>query len=49
MIKFEDNDFFVDLGSGVGKMAMRVFLSKPSGIKSTGIEISRQRHDMAIK
>jgi len=49
MIKFEDDDYFVDLGSGVGKLAMRVFLSKPSGIKSKGIEISRQRHDMAMK
>jgi len=47
-VKFTKDDYFVDLGSGVGKMTMRVFLSVPSGVKSRGIEICRQRHDLAM-
>jgi len=47
-IHFQEDDYFVDLGSGVGKMTMRVFLSNPDGVKSRGIEISRQRYDMAM-
>lgn len=47
-VQFDEDDYFVDLGSGVGKMTMRVFLAKPYGIKSRGIEIARHRHDMAM-
>jgi len=48
-IEFEDDDYFVDLGSGVGKMTVRVFLSLETGVKSLGIEIDRELFDLSIR
>lgn len=42
IVEFRDDDYFVELGAGVGKMTMRAFLSKGFGLMSRGIEIDRQ-------
>jgi len=45
-VKFTKNDFFVDLGSGVGKMVTQIFLE--TGVDCKGIEINSERHQMAL-
>lgn len=48
-IEFKDDDYFIDLGSGVGKMTMRVFLSKKNGVKSLGIEMDHELFELSTK
>jgi len=44
-VEFTEDDYFVDLGSGVGKMVTQLFLS--TGANCKGIEINSERHKMA--
>ncbi len=47
-LNLKDSDVFYDLGCGVGKMVIQVYLSSPVK-KSIGIELSSERADKAIK
>lgn len=40
---------FYDLGSGVGRMVVQVHLDYPQVRRSVGVELSRERHDMALE
>jgi hypothetical protein len=43
-----DGDVFVDLGSGIGKVALQVALTVP-GVRCIGVEIDSLRHEKACK
>lgn len=43
-----ENDVFYDFGSGVGKVALQVFLTTPVK-KAVGIEANNKRNDIAVK
>jgi precorrin-6B methylase 2 len=47
-LKLTAEDVFYDLGSGVGKVAVQVYLDSPVK-KSVGVELSPTRHSHAIK
>jgi len=47
-LKLQKNDVFYDLGSGVGKMPVYIYLTTPVK-KAVGIELSPTRHAHAIK
>lgn len=40
---------FYDLGSGVGRMVLQVFLDFPVVQRSVGVELSRERHEAAVE
>lgn len=46
--KVSDQDIFYDLGSGNGKVPLQFYLTTPLK-KSVGIELSKQRHQQALK
>jgi precorrin-6B methylase 2 len=47
-LKLTEEDVFYDLGSGVGKVAVQVYLESPVK-KSVGVELSPTRHNHAMK
>lgn len=47
-LKLTENDVFYDLGSGVGKVTLQVYLESPVK-KSVGVELSPTRHAYAMK
>lgn len=47
-LDIQEQDHFLDLGSGLGKIAFQTFMSYPLKIV-TGIEINEKRHHIAIK
>lgn len=48
LLKLKDTDVFYDLGCGVGKMVVQVYLDSPVK-KSAGIELSSERAESALK
>lgn len=48
LLKLKDTDVFYDLGCGVGKMVVQVYLDSPVK-KSAGIELSGERTESALK
>ena len=48
ILKLKDTDVFYDLGCGIGKMVVQVYLSSPVK-KSVGIELSSERAENAFK
>jgi hypothetical protein len=47
LFPLSDNDVFVDLGSGIGKIVLQVFMSTPIK-EARGIELSPEFHEQAI-
>lgn len=47
-LKLDENAVFYDLGSGLGKFVLQVYLMSPAK-KSVGIEFSQSRHERAAK
>jgi 16S rRNA A1518/A1519 N6-dimethyltransferase RsmA/KsgA/DIM1 with predicted DNA glycosylase/AP lyase activity len=47
-LKITENDHFLDIGSGLGKIALQIFLTT-NAASVTGIEINKKRHKIAYQ